>query len=162
MAAEVCQRKCTETSAWRGNDLLANGEDSLDCYIHDHQAFSSELEWKNLQRVRDQQSRPGKGVEDTEEPYEWDLSIASTLVSRVAVFIDGTGDGPADEHYNHAGRRCQEKRTSSNAIDELGGSHGDDKGEQCVSSIELIATVSSYTTEKQKVDQGERTAIFCD
>lgn len=60
--------------------LTTNGEDSLDGNVHDHKTLGTECVGQNLKSVGDKQTRPGKSIADTKEPYKRNLCVSGTLV----------------------------------------------------------------------------------
>lgn len=88
--------------------LTTDSEYSLDGDVHDHETLGSKSVWENLESIGDKKARPGEGVEDTEDPDEGNLSVASRLVSPVGILVDGASDGPGDEGADHADGRGQE------------------------------------------------------
>ena len=91
---------------------------------------------------------PGEGIKDAKEPDEWDLGIASALVCVTAVLVYRAGNGPTDEHADHARGGCQEQRTSANSVDKLRCGYTHNEREDGIPAIELEA-VSIRGLERQ-------------
>ena len=93
--------------------------------VHDHEALGTKLIWKDLDSISDEETRPSKGISNAEEPDEGDDSLARGLVC--VVLVHGTADRPADKADEHAGRCCEEKRSSASFVDKEGTADGNDK-----------------------------------
>jgi hypothetical protein len=79
-------------------DVLVDGKSNLDEEVHDHETTGSESEWDNLQSVGDNQTRPGNGVADIEEPDECNLRVSETLdLYLTAGFEAGCNNSPGQE-----------------------------------------------------------------
>lgn len=108
-----------------GANILSNGKDGLNGDVHDHHALSAEMEGQNLKGVGDKQTRETDVVEDTEHPDEDELSVSAARVGPVGVFVDGTGDGPANEGANHTKDRGEEERATTETVNAQGCGDGD-------------------------------------
>lgn len=66
-----------------GVGLTAHGENSLNSDVHDHETLGTKGIWQNLESVGNEQTGPGKGIEDTKEPHKGNLCVSGTLVRLV-------------------------------------------------------------------------------
>jgi hypothetical protein len=135
---------------WVG--LVTNSQDGLDSKIHDHDTLSTKTEWQDFNGVGNQETRPRDGVEDTEDPDDWDLNVTSGLVGLIGVFIDGRGDGPEDEHDDHTGGTDQEEWATTSLVNESGRGDGNDEGKESVSDVKT-ETLTSRLDTGTTVDQ---------
>ena len=62
-------------------EVLVDDKSDLYPEVHDHETLSTDLERHDLDSVRDQKTRPCKGVEDTMNPDEGHNGISSSFVS---------------------------------------------------------------------------------
>lgn|SRR5687767_9367176 len=85
-----------------GVGLVADGESDLDEEVHDHQTTSTESVWGDFKSVGDDQTGPGDGVTDVEEPDEGDLGVSETLdLCLAGGFEAGSNDCPGQEEQQH-------------------------------------------------------------
>jgi len=130
---------------WVG--LISENESGLDSQVHDHQSLGTELVWQDLKSVGDKETRPGERVEDTEHPYEDDLRISRTLDVLLTTGLESSsGDGPGQEHEEHACGGNQEQWATSNTINKECAEDGDDKTEKGLATIERNLLILSCDT----------------
>ena len=102
--------------------------------VHDHETLGTKLVGEDLDSVPNKETRPSKGITNAEEPDEGNDSLAGGLVS--IPFLDGATDRPADEADQHAGRCCEEKRSSANSFDKEGTADRDDEREDDKATVD--------------------------
>ena len=119
-----------------GVGLVADGEDGLDCDVHDHQTLGAETEGQNLESVGDEQTGPGDGVEDAENPDDGDLDVSGGLVGVAGVLVDCRGDSPDGEHDDHTGGTDEEEAATTGRVDKCGGGDGCDKSDGGLTDVE--------------------------
>jgi len=129
---------------WVG--LVTDGQDGLDGQVHDHETLGTETEWQDLDGVGDEETRPGDGVEDTEDPDDWDLDVTGSLVGGTRVLVDGRGDGPEDEHDDHTGGTDEEEWATTSPVNQSGRGDGNDEGEHGGSNVETQLLASGGDT----------------
>ena len=81
-------------------DLLSKNQRCLHRQVHNHNTLGAQAVGQDLERVGDEQTRPGNGVEHREEPDEHDLRVAGS-VDILGSFEDGGNNSPCEEHENH-------------------------------------------------------------
>ena len=72
---------------------LSKNQRSLHCQVHNHDALGTQAIGKDLERIGDQETRPGDGVEDGEKPYKNDLWITRRF-DVLGLLIDRRRDRP--------------------------------------------------------------------
>lgn len=122
--------------------LIPEHQCSLDGQVHDHKSLRSQLVRENLERVCDEEARPGKCVEDAEEPDEDDLGIPSGL-HVIGHLESGSSDGPCQKHQAHARGRGQEEWSSSHTINKESTANTNNQTHQGLAAIELRGIVSN-------------------
>jgi len=123
----------------------------LNSQVHDHEPLSSQLVWENLERVGDEETRPGERVEYTEQPDEGNLRISRRLHGcLVALLKFGCSDTPSQEHQAHSRGGCEEKWSSPDAVNEESTADTDNQTEQCLASVEL-SFVISHVSKMQRL-----------
>lgn len=115
-------------------DVLVDDQGDLDPKVHDHQALCADLEGHDLDRVADQQARPGQGVAGAEEPDEGDDGLAGGLV--LVFLVRGRADGPTDEAEQHAQRGGQEERAPAYAVAQQRAAHRHDQRPDHLPAVE--------------------------
>ena len=82
-------------------NLLSENQWCLYRQVHNHDTLGAQAVGQNLDRVGDEKTRPGNGVEYREEPDKDDLWVAGSL-DILGSFVNGGNDSPGEEHENHA------------------------------------------------------------
>ena len=81
--------------------LGRQGQDGLDCDVHDHDTLGTEMERQDFQGIGDKETRETNGVEDTKDPDKDNL--ADTIAFRRIVRFVFAGQGsPNGEGNNHS------------------------------------------------------------
>lgn len=146
-------------------DLLSENKSSLDSQVHDHQSLGTELVWQDLKSVGDKETRPGERVEYTEHPDEDDLRISRTLDILLTTGLkSSSGDGPGQEHEEHACSSNQKQWATSNAVNKECAEDGDDKTEKGLASIELNRMLVRYvlTNSRRELTYRNLLIFSCD
>ena len=132
--------------------LVTDGENGLDGDVHDHETLGTEAEGQDLQRVGNEQTGPGDGVEDSEDPDDGDLHVAGGFVGVARVLVHGGCDGPDGEHDHHTGSTDEEEAATTGRVDESGGGDGGDEGDGCLTDVET-QTLAGAGDSRALVDQ---------
>ncbi|KAI6755517.1 hypothetical protein HG531_004623 [Fusarium graminearum] len=116
-----------------GVGLVTDGESNLDEEVHDHQTSGTESEGANLQSVGDDQTRPGNGVTDVEEPDKGDLGISEALdlcltASSFPIIKDG--------EFVLTNSGSKEERATTEAINSQRTTNGNEKLEHVLSGVQ--------------------------
>lgn len=107
----------------------------LDHDVEDHEALGPQLVRQDLDRVPDQQARPGDRVEEAEQPDEEDHGVVGP--GRAVLAVQACAEGPKDEHDEHARGRGEEHRSAAPSVNERGHGNRDNKGQDVLTSGEL-------------------------
>ncbi len=84
-----------------GVDVVVDRDGDLHRQVHDEYTLGTELVGQNLNRVGNEETRPGECVSDTVEPDEDDVGVANSEDILQSVLL--AGDGGADEEDKHTG-----------------------------------------------------------
>ena len=98
-----------------GDDVLRYSETGVRRQVLQQQTVGANLEAENLKWVRHVEGNPGEVVEEVVEEDHRDDTLAPGLVVLVRKLLGGQGD-PDGEGAAHAGRRDQEKWTTTEAV----------------------------------------------
>ncbi len=120
-----------------GVGLATNSENSLNSDVHDHETLGTESIRKNFESVGNKQTRPSERIADTEEPDEWNLSVAGCGVAVAGVLVDGAGNGPADETDDHTSGGAEEERTTTDFVDQGSCVDGNEKSQDALTTGKL-------------------------
>lgn len=101
----------------------------MDGDVHNHHALGAQVEGEHLEGVGDEQAREANVVKDAKQPDEAKLDVAPHHVGLVRVFEHGAADGPAGHRDDHAARRHEKQRATSESVDVEGGRDGDNQVE---------------------------------
>lgn len=123
--------------------LLSKDQGGLDSQVHNHDTLGTESVGQNLERISDQQSRPGDGVEDREQPHEDNLGITRGL-DILSLFINRGSYSPCKEHENHARGGNKEERSTSNSVHKECTANTDHQTQQGLTTIQLRNIVSIH------------------
>ena len=108
-----------------GVGVGVEGQGTLNRNIHDHETLGAQLVGQNLDGVADEQTRPGEGVEEREDPDEGDHGVVGA--GRALLVVQARGEGPEDESAEHAGGGGQEGGAAAEAVDVQGHGNGNDE-----------------------------------
>jgi len=115
-------------------DVLVDDQGDLDPEVHHHQTLGTDLEWHDLDGVRNQQARPCKGITNAEDPDESHDSSASALIA--SLLKNAGADGPANEDNQHTSGSQKEERTTSNSIAKHGEGTRNDQAENGETTVD--------------------------
>ena len=123
-----------------GVDVLVDGQSNLDEQVHDHKTLGTDLEWQDLDRVGNKQTRPSKRVSDREDPDHGDNGLTGSLA--LLSLLLRRADGPNDEGQTHGGSGGNEHRAATDAVNEQGTRDRDNEGEDCKTTVKAKLSIS--------------------
>lgn len=132
--------------------VVVEGEGSLDDEVDEHETLGTQLVGQDLDGVADEETGPGEGVEEAEEPDEEDHGVVGAWG---AVLLVQTGaESPEDEGHEHAAGRGEEDGTATELVDLQGQGDGDNQGETGLASGETELSRGALDTSVTVEDRG--------
>lgn len=119
-----------------GVGIVVEAQSGLDADVEDHETLGTQLVGQNLNGVADQETGPGQGVHDVEDPDEDNHGVVGTI--HVVLLVEGGGEGPEDEGDKHAAGGDEEGLATAKLVDAHGHADGDYEGQGSGASTELI------------------------
>ena len=101
--------------------IVVQRQSCLNASLHHKQTLGPEFVWQDLNGVSDEETRPGHGVHDVEDPDEGNHRKVGTWGT--LLLVQSRCQGPKDEGDEHAARGGEEGWASAELVDEH--CHGD-------------------------------------
>jgi hypothetical protein len=125
-------------------DILVDAERSLNPEVHDHESLGTDLEGQDFDSIRNEQTRPSKGVRDVEDPDESNDGTSSGCAA--ILFLLRRGDGPKNETHAHRGCGGDKQGAATDSVNQHGAGTGDDEGQDVETTVKTKLSISISNT----------------
>ena len=130
--------------------VLVEPESDVDGQEHDSDALGADVEWKNLDTVADEQTRPGRVVADVVDENEGNHGVTS---GSVAVHLRlSVADGGNDEDNSHTGGGEEEELPTTDTLDEEAHADSNDQIDDLKNTVDKSLAVSICNADLSEND----------